>query len=205
MIGPRSTRIRALDGMQITVPNADLARMQVTNKTCRDSTLFRHTLGFTYAASPAALAEFSGRMLEEIGHCPLDGAAELPPWVRVVALRPASIDVEVRADLVARDENDFSRQQEQLLLAAMAHAEALGLTFADPHAVNVTLPRPAAACMKSDPSLRHPPPSRFSRFRPLAKSARGCPPRGGRASASTRAPAHRYQRPARPVPHRPPR
>ncbi len=143
-IGPRSTRIRALDGMQITVPNADLARMQVTNKTCRDSTLFRHTLGFTYAASPAALAEFSRRMLEEIGHCPLDGAAELPPWVRVVALRPASIDVEVRADLVARDENDFSRQQEQLLLAAMAHAEALGLTFADPHAVNVTLPSPAA-------------------------------------------------------------
>ena len=148
-IGPRSTRIRALDGMQITVPNADLARMQVTNKTCRDSTLFRHTLSFTYAASPAALAEFSRRMLEEIGHCPLDGAAELPPWVRVVALRPASIDVEVRADLVARDENDFSRQQEQLLLAAMAHAEALGLTFADPHAVNVTLPSPAAAGMKS--------------------------------------------------------
>ena len=63
---------------------------------------------------------------------------------RVVALRPASIDVEVRADLVARDENDFARQQEQLLFAAMAHAEALGLTFADPHALNVTLPRPAA-------------------------------------------------------------
>jgi MscS family membrane protein len=131
-IGPRSTRIRALDGMQITVPNADLAKMQVTNKTCRDSTLFRHTVGFTYDAPRAVLAEFSRRMLDEIGHCPLDSAAELPPWVRIVALGPSSIDVEIRADLIARDEDDFSRQQEALLLAAMTHAEALGLVFAYP-------------------------------------------------------------------------
>lgn len=131
-IGPRSTRIRALDGMQITVPNADLAKMQVTNKTCRDSTLFRHTVSFTYDSARPALAEFSRRMLEEVGHCPLDAAAELPPWVRIVGLGPSSIDVEIRADLIARDEDDFSRQQETLLLAAMAHAEALGLVFAYP-------------------------------------------------------------------------
>lgn len=131
-IGPRSTRIRALDGMQITVPNADLAKMQVTNKTCRDSTLFRHVVSFTYDTPRATLAEFSQRMLDEIGQCPLDSAAELPPRVRVVALGPSSIDVEMRVDLVARDEDDFSRQQEALLLAAMRHAEALQLAFAFP-------------------------------------------------------------------------
>jgi MscS family membrane protein len=131
-IGPRSTRIRALDGMLITVPNADLAKMQVTNKTTRDSTLFRHAIGFAQTSFRPALAEFSRRMLDEIGHCPLDDAAEQPPWVRVVGLGPDSIDVEICADLIARDEDDFTRQQEALLLAALAHAEALGLAFASP-------------------------------------------------------------------------
>lgn len=78
-------------------------------------------------------------MLDEIGHCPLDAAAELPPWVRVVSVTPESIDVEIRADLIVRDEADFARQQEELLLAALAHAEAVGLLLATPsYAVALT-------------------------------------------------------------------
>lgn len=131
-IGPRSTRIRASDGMQITVPNADLASMQVTNKTCRDATLFRHVLSLDHAATEAQLAEFARRMLGEIRAFPHDDDPELPPRVRVVALRSYSIDVEIQADLLAGGEDEFYRMQERLLLAAMALVRATGLSFAHP-------------------------------------------------------------------------
>lgn len=131
-IGPRSTRIRALDGMQITVPNADLARMQVTNKTCRDATLFEHLLRFTYDATPDQIADFSRRTVATLSTYPLDADAPVPPRVRIVGLGDFSIDVQVHAEMVARSEDDFYRLQELLLLEIMAIAAACGLEFAFP-------------------------------------------------------------------------
>ncbi|MFO1209676.1 MAG: mechanosensitive ion channel [Amaricoccus sp.] len=131
-IGPRSTRIRADDGMEITVPNADLAKMQVTNKTRRDATLFEHVLRFTYDATPERLADFARRMLAVIESYPVDGAAPVPPRVRITSLGDFSIDVQVHAELRARNEDDFYRLQELLLLDAMATAVACGLVFAFP-------------------------------------------------------------------------
>jgi MscS family membrane protein len=40
-IGPRSSRIRALDGTLTTVPNADLAKMHITNLSMRNKSLPR--------------------------------------------------------------------------------------------------------------------------------------------------------------------
>ncbi len=131
-IGPRSTRIRAEDGMQITVPNADLAKMQVTNKTCRDATLFEHVVRFTYEATPEQLAEFARRTLAALAAHPLDGAAPVPPRVRIVGLGDFSIDVQVHAELLARGEDDFYRLQELLLLEIVAIAGSVGLAFAFP-------------------------------------------------------------------------
>lgn len=131
-IGPRSTRIRALDGMQITVPNADLARMQVTNKTCRDATLFEHLLRFTYDATPEQIADFARRTMATLGTYPLDPDAPVPPRVRVVGIGDFSIDVQIHAELVARHEDDFYRLQEMLLLDVMAIAADCGLAFAFP-------------------------------------------------------------------------
>ncbi len=131
-IGPRSTRIRSDDGMQITVPNAELASIQVTNKTCRDATLFHHVISLDYGATEARLADFARRMLATIATYPLDLDAEVPPRVRVIALHSYAIDVEIQADLLAVDEDDFFRMQEELLLAVMALVAATGLAFAHP-------------------------------------------------------------------------
>ncbi len=131
-IGPRSTRIRALDGMQISVPNADLAKMQVTNKSCRDATLFEHVLRFTIDATSEQLAAFARRAMAALETFPLDPDAPLPPRVRVVALGDFSVDVQVHAELLAEDEDDFYRLQEKLLLDIRAIASTCGLTFALP-------------------------------------------------------------------------
>ncbi|MFT3974676.1 MAG: mechanosensitive ion channel [Amaricoccus sp.] len=153
-IGPRSTRIRAADGMQITVPNAELAKMQVTNKTCRDATLFRHVISLDYGATEAQIAAFAARMLAEIARYPLDVDPEVPPRVRVVALRSYAIDVEIQADLLARSEDDFYRMQEELLLAAMALVNSSGLAFA--HPVQTILTDAPAAIREAGISVGNP-------------------------------------------------
>ncbi len=131
-IGPRSTRLRADDGMQITVPNADLAKMQVTNKTCRDATLFLHVVGLRHDTPLARLGVFCHRMEEVLRAYPVDFDADPPPRARLVAIGPSSIDVEIHADLLARSEDEFYRLQEALLLAILTEVEALGLALAFP-------------------------------------------------------------------------
>jgi MscS family membrane protein len=144
-IGPRSTRIRAEDGMQITVPNADLAKMQVINKTSRDATLFEHVVRFTHDATPDQLAEFARRTLAIFETYPLDAEAPVPPRVRIVGLGDFSIDVQVHAELVARHEDDFYRLQELLLLDVMRIAGECGLAFALPTRTLHVAPMPQAS------------------------------------------------------------
>lgn len=131
-IGTRSTRIRADDGMQITVPNADLAKMQVTNKTCRDTTLFSHVIGLRQDTPLARLGVFRLRMEELLRAYPVDFASEPPPRARLVAIGSSSFDVEIHAELLAESEDDFYRLQEALLLAILAEVEMLGLGLAFP-------------------------------------------------------------------------
>lgn len=131
-IGPRSTRIRADDGMEIIVPNADLAKMQVTNKSRRDATLFEHRIGFTYDATEAELTEFTRRMRAALDTYPLDPEPPIPPRVRIIALSDSSIDVQVHAELLAESEDDFFRLQERLLLEMIEVAHACGLSLAFP-------------------------------------------------------------------------
>ena len=51
-VGPRSSRVRGLDGTLTTVPNGDLAKMHVTNFSMRNKCLFLHTVGLRYETSP---------------------------------------------------------------------------------------------------------------------------------------------------------
>ena len=71
-------------------------------------------------------------MLDVIESYPVDEEAPVPPRVRIVRLGDFSIDVQVHAELRARNEDDFYRLQELLLLDAMATAEACGLAIAFP-------------------------------------------------------------------------
>lgn len=118
-IGPRSTRIRALDGMLITVPNADLAKMQVTNKTTRNATLFRHIIQLRRETPPARIVWFDAQLAAYLqGHDRID-QVELPPRVRLVGFGDSSLDIEVRADVLETDEDAYFAIQEELLLTIL--------------------------------------------------------------------------------------
>lgn len=131
-IGPRSTRIRALDGMQISVPNADLAKMQVTNKTCRDATLFRHVVALRYETSPGQVSDFCRQVMDLLETYPVDGLSEPPPRVRLVGLGDCELRVEVRAEFLAESEDEFFRLQEALLLSILEVVARQGLGLAYP-------------------------------------------------------------------------
>lgn len=131
-IGPRSTQIRALDGMQITVPNADLAKMQVTNKTCRDATLFTHVVGLRHDSRADQLAAFAADLTARFKADPRIGQGELPPRVRLIALGASSIDVEVRVDVLTSDEEEYYAIQEELLLLILERLDRTGLALAFP-------------------------------------------------------------------------
>ena len=63
-IGPRSARIRGLDGTLATVPNSDLAKMHIVNFSLRNKCLFRHVLGLRYETSIGPVRIDLGRLLD---------------------------------------------------------------------------------------------------------------------------------------------
>lgn len=154
-IGPRSTRIRAPDGMQITVPNADLAKTQVTNKTCRDATLFRHVIALGPETTPAEITDFCRRIMDLLETYPVDGLSEPPPLVRLVGIGDGAMRVEVQAEFLAESEDDFYRLQESLLLAILGLVAARGLRLSNPlRRIQVTDPSaPPRAVTRESPQV----------------------------------------------------
>lgn len=131
-IGPRSTQIRALDGMLVSVPNGDLAKMSVTNRTCRDATLFTHVVGLRYDSPPDRLAAFTADLTAALQADPRIDKGELPPRVRMTTLNASSIDIQVRADILSTDEDEYFGIQEELLYLILDRVERAGLSLAFP-------------------------------------------------------------------------
>jgi MscS family membrane protein len=129
-VGLRSTRIRTLDRTVISVPNGQLANVQLENLSVRDKFWFHPNIGLRYETT------------EQMLHSILDGASELLTQhqfvesgsVRVRFLRfgSSSFDIEVFAYVLARDWPHFLEIQEELLLRIMAIVDATGAHLALP-------------------------------------------------------------------------
>lgn len=133
-IGPRSTRIRLDSGMLMSVPNADLAKMQVTNKTSRDATQFQHTIRLRYETTRDQLIRFTRELSGALAAHPLveNNPDAPPPRVRVVSLGPSAIEVEVDADVLTSGEDAYHAVQEELLLMILRMVEEGGMALALP-------------------------------------------------------------------------
>ena len=132
-IGPRSTRLRKLDGTLTTVPNGDLARLHVTNFTSRQVCLFNQVLGLRYETSPEQLDWLLPRIRDHLAaHPKVDSDSPGYPRVRLIAFGASSIDVEVRAYVVTADWGEFLAVQERLLLDLMRLVDEAGSGFAFP-------------------------------------------------------------------------
>lgn len=133
-IGPRSTRIRGLDGTLTAVPNADLAKTRVTNFTVRERFLFRHRFGLRYETPAAQLRWLVAELARRVATHPeveLDPGRGLPR-VHLVGLGESSIDIEIYAHVRVTTLARFLPVQEALILEVMAAVEEAGTGFAFP-------------------------------------------------------------------------
>jgi len=129
-IGMRSTRIRTLDRTVVTVPNGQLAAVQIENFSRRDKFWFHPILDLRYETTPdqmrALLASIRAMLLE---HPDVDND---PARVRLIGLGTVSLRVEIFAYVHAVNPDAFLEIQEQLILRLMELVDEAGAGFAFP-------------------------------------------------------------------------
>lgn len=127
-IGIRSTRIRTLDRTVISVPNGQLAAMSLESFARRDRFRFQHTVGLQRQTTTDRLqGVLAGirRLLE--AHPKVDAASAR---TRLIRFSGVSLDIEVFAYVLEKDESAFLAIQEELLLAIMDVVDRSGTSFA---------------------------------------------------------------------------
>lgn len=132
MVGTRSSRIRALDGTLVTVPNSDLAKMKIVNYTRRSKCLFVHTIALDGTTPATQIRVLLARLHGVI--CAEDMVEQSGGWprVRCVGVAMGRIEVELRAYVLTKDYTKFLAIQEALLLQVVDTIEALEIKLAPP-------------------------------------------------------------------------
>jgi MscS family membrane protein len=127
-ISLRSTRLRMVDRTVLSVPNGQLANMNIENISRRDKRLFQARIGLRYETSPdqlrALLTEIRTLLLN---HPKVDRQVAR---ARFVAVAESSLDIDVTALILTRDPNEFLAIREELLLGIVELTGAAGAEFA---------------------------------------------------------------------------
>ncbi len=131
-VGPRSTRIRKLNGTQLTVPNSDIVQARISNFTQRKNALFLHTIGLRYETTIEQIEWLVAQIREELSDHPRVERDDDMPRVRLAAFGASSIDVEARAYVETTNIHEFMAVQEQLLAMIMRLVERAGTSLAFP-------------------------------------------------------------------------
>jgi MscS family membrane protein len=130
-IGLRSTRIRTLDRTMLSVPNGQIANVNIETLSARDKFWFHHFLGLGYDTSAsqmrAVLADLRAFMAS---HPMVDRSDTIR--VRFFRLGAFSLDIEIFAYILAADWDQFLETQQELLLETMAIVERAGAAITLP-------------------------------------------------------------------------
>lgn len=135
-IGPRSSRIRGLDGTLTTVPNSDLSKMHITNYSMRNKCFFHHTLGLRYETTPDQFDRLLSELRNRIAAHPMVEETADMPRIRLLRFGESSIDIDVRAYVLTTDFAEFLSVQQELLLDIMRVVDEAGSGFAFPSVTN---------------------------------------------------------------------
>ena len=129
-IGLRSTRIRTMDRTVLSVPNGQIATVNIETLSVRDKFWFRHVVGLRYETTPAQIRTIVKEMNDLLTRQPgvdLDSVR-----VRFLRLGAFSLDIELFVYFFARDWNQFLEIQEGLLLQVMEIVHRAGTAIAFP-------------------------------------------------------------------------
>lgn len=129
-ISLRSTRIRTLERTELSVPNGELANMNVENISRRDKTLFQERIGLRRETSPGQLRSLLGEMralLEQDSRVDKEQTR-----VRFIGFGESSLDIQIRCFILTTTTDEFFAVRENLLLQIMDIISKTGAGLAFP-------------------------------------------------------------------------
>jgi MscS family membrane protein len=129
-VGLRSTRIRTLERTVVSVPNGQLAAIELENFADRDRFRLFTTIGVRYETSPDQIRRLVGRIRESLAAHPK--VVQDPLRVRFVGFGPSSLDIEIHTYVGTRDVEEFHAVREELFLGIMDLVAESGTGFAFP-------------------------------------------------------------------------
>jgi MscS family membrane protein len=128
-IGMRSTRIRTLDRTVVTIPNGQLADMQVEDFASRDRIRFAATVSLVYGTTEAKVR----RVLTQVEAMLRANPRVWPnPAVKLLGFGPSSLDVEVQCWFTTSDYDEFRELRQDALLGIMRIVAEAGTSLAFP-------------------------------------------------------------------------
>lgn len=129
-ISLRSTRIRTLDGSELSVPNGQLANMNVENLSRRNMWRFHAKFGLRPETTPEQLRSLLDKMRALLRQHPkVDPNAAR---VRFAGFGESSLDVEIDCNVLTRGIHEFFGIREELYLATMDLIAEAGTGLASP-------------------------------------------------------------------------
>lgn len=133
-IGLRTTKIRRLDDTLTTIPNAELAQIQIENVSRRRKYLFNPTLGLRYETTAEQLKQIETGILQVLAEHPkvLDDG----PRVRFANFGDYALNLDVFAYVDVTQMPAFVAVQEELNLLIMDVVKRAGTGFAFPSQTN---------------------------------------------------------------------
>ncbi len=129
VIGPRSTRIRAPDGTLTAVPNADLAKMHITNVSARSKSLFQHRITLRQDGTRPAIEALLSDLRQRVAAQPLVEQGPGTPRVMLVGIGPSGTEIEIHAYILTTTLIEFLSVQEALILEIIQAVEESEASF----------------------------------------------------------------------------
>ena len=129
-ISLRSTRFRTLDSSELSVPNGQLANMNIENLSRHDRTAFRTTIELQRSSSPEQLRCLLTNISTMLEQDPRVGRNILR--VRLTGFGESSIDAEIHCEIMTANFNEFFAIREELLLRVIELIAESGTALALP-------------------------------------------------------------------------
>ena len=129
-ISLRSTRIRTLDRTELSVPNGQLANMNVENLSRRDASLFQANIGLRHETSLDQLRSLLKQIPSLLRHHPKVDSEFVR--VRFVGFGESSLDIEINCRILTGNLQEFLAIREDLLLQIIDFLAGAGVALALP-------------------------------------------------------------------------
>lgn len=129
-VGVRSTRIRALDGALISIPNGEVANLAITNHGMRSYRRYSTNLGLAYGTHPDVMERFVEEVRTLIFEHP--HTRDTGNLVYFHEMGDSSLNIFIAVYFELTDYGEMLRCRQELFLAIMRKAESLGVSFAFP-------------------------------------------------------------------------